>query len=428
MPREKQGRNANGRSSIYQSDTDGAWHGWVSVGIKDNGKPDRRHVRGKSKSEVSEKVKKLERERDDGTTRKAGQTWTVEQWLNHWLEAIIAPPAITENAYDAYEVAVRVHLIPGIGAHRIDRLEPEHLERLYRKMVVEGAKPGRAHQVHRTMRAALGEAERRGHVSANPAALARAPKVEDEEVEPYTVAEVQKILGAAGTTRNSTRWAIALALGLRQGEALGLTWADVDLEAGTLVVRRNRLRPKWRHGCRSDCGRKQAGYCPSRVPARPETAGTKSRAGKRGMGLPDPLIALLRAHKVMQDGDRQAACDLWQESGYVFTTAVGLPINPSTDYHAWKRLLAKAGVEERRLHAARHTAATVLLLLGVPERTVMSVMGWASTAMAARYQHVVDTVRRDVADQVGGLLWAPPLSGAPPEPADDGGEGPSTAA
>jgi integrase len=141
------------------------------------------------------------------------------------------------------------------------------------------------------------------------------------------------------------------------------------------------------------------------------------------MGLPDPLIALLRAHKLRQDQDRRTACDLWRETGYVFTTATGLPINPSTDYHAWKRLLGEAVVVERRLHDARHTAATVLLLLGVPERTVMSVMGWSSTAMAARYQHVVDAVRQAVADQVGGLLWAaPPLSGdLPPEPPLDGG-------
>jgi hypothetical protein len=154
MPQEKKGRAANGRSSIHQSTADGAWHGYVSVGIKDNGRPDRRHVRGKTRAEVTRKVKQLERERDEGRTRKAGQVWTVETWLNHWLEAIIAPPAITENAYDAYEVAVRVHLIPGLGGHRIDRLEPEHLERLYRKMVRAGAKPGRAHQVHRTVRSA----------------------------------------------------------------------------------------------------------------------------------------------------------------------------------------------------------------------------------------------------------------------------------
>lgn len=270
MPREKKGRTANGRSSIYQSPTDGTWHGWVTVGLKDDGRPDRRHVRGRTKKDVTAKVNRLERDRDEGKTRKAGQTWTVEQWLNHWLEAIIAPPAITENAYDAYEVAVRVHLIPGIGGHRIDRLEPEHLERLYRKMVVAGAKPGRAHQVHRTIRAALGEAERRGHMTTNPAALARAPKVDDEEIEAYTVAEVQRIIDAAGTTRNSARWAVALALGLRQGEALGLMWEDVNLSAGTLVVRRNRLRPKWRHGCGGTCDRKQAGYW---VPSRERASG-----------------------------------------------------------------------------------------------------------------------------------------------------------
>ena len=80
---------------------------------------------------------------------------------------------------------------------------------------------------------------------------------------------------------------------------------------------------------------------------------------------------------------------------------------PSTDYHEWKRLLKAAGVRNGRLHDARHTAATVLLILGVPERTVMSIMGWSTTAMAARYQHVVDSIRTAVAEQVDGLLWRP---------------------
>lgn len=411
MSRQKQGRNANGRSSIYRSESDGGWHGYVTVGTKDNGRPDRRHVRGKDKAAVAEKVRKLERARDEGKVRKAGSTWTVEQWLTHWLENIVAPPTITENAHEAYEVAARVHLIPGVGAHRIDRLQPEHLERLYRAMVNGGAKPARAHQVHRTIRAALGEAHRRGHITENAAALARPPKVDEEEVEPYDVDEVHRILATAAKGRGSARWAVALALGLRQGEALGLMWSDLDLDAGTLVVVRNRLRPKWKHGCGTPCGRKQAGYCPNRVAAREETAGTKSRAGRRGIGLPDPLVQLLREHRDQQERERATACDLWQETGYVFTTALGRPVNPSTDYHAWKRLLVAAGVQERRLHDARHTAATVLLLLGVPERTVMSVMGWSSTAMAARYQHVGAAMRRGVADQVGGLLWKPPTDG-----------------
>ena len=88
------------------------------------------------------------------------------------------------------------------------------------------------------------------------------------------------------------------------------------------------------------------------------------------------------------------------------TSLVGAPLNPNSDYHRWKALLRCAGVRSGRLHDARHTAATVLLILGAPERTVMGIMGWSSTAMAARYQHVTDPIRRDVARRVGGLLWS----------------------
>jgi integrase len=89
----------------------------------------------------------------------------------------------------------------------------------------------------------------------------------------------------------------------------------------------------------------------------------------------------------------------------VFATQVGEPINPSTDYHQWKRLLVDAGLRDGRLHDARHTAAAVLLILGVSERAVLGIMGWSTTAMAARYQHVTGVIRGDVAQRVGGLIW-----------------------
>ena len=404
------GRRSNGESSIYEGN-DGYWHGRVTVGTKDDGSPDRRHVQAKTRPEVARKVAKLEQERDAGKVRKTGKVWTVEKWLNHWLENIVAPPAITENAFSAYDVAERAHLIPGIGKHRIDKLEPEHLEKLYRKMMRGGAKSARVHQVHRTVRAALNIAVRRKHITENPALLARAPKIEEIEVEPYSVDEVKRLLEAAQERRNSARWAIALALGLRQGEALGLRWADVDLDIGTLNVRRSRLRPRWKHGCTEPCGRKFGGHCPQRVPLRSETSGTKSKAGTRGIGLPDELVALLRLHKAVQDRERRAAGQLWVESGYVFATAVGGPLNPRSDWSEWKRLVELAQVPDGRLHDARHTAATVLLLLGVPDRTVMGIMGWSNTAMAARYQHITSAIRRDVAQRVGGLLWKPADAG-----------------
>jgi len=100
-----------------------------------------------------------------------------------------------------------------------------------------------------------------------------------------------------------------------------------------------------------------------------------------------------------------AARQLWHDEGWVFATPTGLPLSPNTDYHEWKQLLALAEVRGARLHDARHTAATVLLILGVPVRTVMSLMGWSTAEMAARYQHVTDTIRQQVARQVDGIIW-----------------------
>jgi len=179
----------------------------------------------RSRPVVVEKVRALEQARDQGRIGKVSQQWTVEAWLDHWLENI-SRPFVKRSTYEGYRAAVRVHLIPGIGRHRLTALRPEHLERLYvgmLKLVTRRGtlmNPGRVHQIHRTIRTALNEAVRRGHISRNPAELAKTPTVNDLEVEPYTVAEVQLLFKAALQERNGSRWVVALALGLRQGEAL----------------------------------------------------------------------------------------------------------------------------------------------------------------------------------------------------------------
>ncbi|MFF9427232.1 tyrosine-type recombinase/integrase [Streptomyces sp. NPDC014746] len=415
---KKRTRQPNGRSSIYLG-TDGKWHGRVTVGVRDDGRPDRRHVERKTRAEVTAAVRELEKQREAKTLAKPGKAWTVTTWLTHWVETI-APLAVNENTMVGYGVAVRKHLIPALGSHRLDKLRPEHIERFYGNMMIDGRKAGTIHQIHRTFRTALNEAVRRGHLGRNPVQLAKAPRVREEEVEPYTVEEVQRLLRAADDRRNSARWAVALALGLRQGEALGLKWSDVDLERGVMMVRRSRRRPRYAHGCGDTCGRK-AGYCPQRQRTNPETADTKSRAGRRAVGLPAQLVDLLRVHQAKQCAERTAAGDDWTDEGWLFATPTGRGTSPRTDYDDWKELLDGAKVRDGRLHDARHTAATVLLILGVSERAVMGLMGWSTTAMAARYQHMVDTVRHEVAERVDGLIWKP--AGDRPSDDDDGAAG-----
>lgn len=405
MSESKKGRQPNGASSVYQG-ADGYWHGRVTVGVTDSGTPDRRHVMRKTRAAAVKGVRDLERLRDDGQVPRAGQSWTVAQWLRHWVEEISAP-TVRANTASGYRAAVNTHLIPGVGAHRLDKLQPEHLERLYARMIRAGSAPATAHQAHRTVRTALNEAVRRGHLVKNPATLAKGPRLTEEEIEPYSIEEVKQLLMEATKRRNGARWAVALALGLRQGEALGLKWADLDLAQRSLITRRQRDRPKWRHGCVEPCGRKHGGYCPERQPKRGETSETKSRSGRRPIGLPEQLVELLTSHKNEQDREREMAAQLWTGGGYVFATPTGGPLNPRTDYDEWKRLLVRAGIRDGRLHDARHTAATVLLLLGVPERAVMGIMGWSNPAMATRYQHLTARIRHDIADRIGGLLWEP---------------------
>jgi integrase len=403
MTRKKATRTPSGASSIYLGG-DGYWHGRVTVGVRDDGRPDRRHVMSRKQVEVVRKVRHLEKLRDASRVPKPGQRWTVAGWLTHWIENIAIPPHVSENTHAGYRVDVEKHLIPRVGAHRLERLAPEHAERLYAKMQQSGLSAGTAHHAHRTLRNALNEAVRREHLARNPVLQAKAPKLAEEEVDPYGIDEIQRLLEVVSERRNGARWVVALALGLRQGEALGLKWSDVDLDQGTLRIRRGRLRPKYEHGCGGICGRKP-GYCPDRKQIRPDTGDTKSRAGKRTMGLPDPVTALFRKHKSIQDAERVKARQLWHDEGWVFAKPDGRPLNPNTDYHEWKDLLTEAGLRDARLHDARHAAATVLLILGVPTPTAMALMGWSSAAMAKRYQHLIDTIRRDVAKQVGGLLW-----------------------
>ncbi|SFI26409.1 tyrosine-type recombinase/integrase [Nocardioides psychrotolerans] len=121
--------------------------------------------------------------------------------------------------------------------------------------------------------------------------------------------------------------------------------------------------------------------------------------------LPRPLVDELRAHRAGVNRRRLAAGEAWDGThDLVFPAANGGLIDPARDHSAWKSLLTRAGLRDVRLHDARHTAATLLLVQGVDLRTVMSIMGWTEVAAAQRYTHV-DGLRGRAPRQLGALLW-----------------------
>src|SRR3954468_14511704 len=237
---------ASGESSIFKGE-DGRWHGFVSMGKKENGRRDRRHVSGAKRADVVAKVRAIEGKRDSGIVEAAGRAPTVSEWLDHWLDNIAARK-VRARTLESYRSTVRLHLRPGIGHHRLDRLQPEHLERLYAALAKKGLSPAPILRAHRVLSRALRVATQRGKLARNVATLVDPPAVKRPQTAlPLSAQEARQVMAAAQARRNAARWTVALAVGLRQSEALALRWSDVDLDKGPLGVRR-RLHRVSGHG------------------------------------------------------------------------------------------------------------------------------------------------------------------------------------
>ena len=414
-------RKPNRRSSIYLSH-DGWWHGWVTVGTKDDGSPDRRHRKGRTEAEVTRKVQELERQRDTGRLPKAGASLTVARWLETWLTTVAARRVRRSTLDSTYAPKVRNRIIPGLGRHRLDRLTPEHLERFYSKLDAEGLAPATVLQIHRILSRALKVAVQRGYIARNVATLVDAPSAQPREVQPLTLDEAQRTIRLAAGQRNGTRWSVALALGLRQGEALGLRWQYVNFESATLTVRWQLQRLTWQHGCADPhaCGiHRHDGNCPADCVAHaracPQRTGgglvlteLKTAKSRRTIALPAALVQALKAHRAAQLAERMAAGSRWHDGDFVWCQANGRPIGAHADWDDWKALLKTARVRDARLHDARHTAATLLLAQGVDQRVVMEILGHSQISMTTRYTHVLPQVMTDAADRIGQALWGSP--------------------
>src|SRR5919206_2677954 len=167
-----------------------------------------------------------------------GKPQTVGDWLDHWLDHIAARK-VRARTLESYRSTVRLHLRPGIGHQRLDRLQPENLERLYAALADKGLSPASILRAHRVLSRALKVAAQRGKVARNVATLVDPPAVRRPQTAlPLNQQEARQVIAAAKSHRNAARWTVALAVGLRQSEALPLRWTDVDLDKGTLSVRR----------------------------------------------------------------------------------------------------------------------------------------------------------------------------------------------
>lgn len=371
--------------------------GWIGK------KPIRKKVSGPTKTAALANLRDLREKHGANDLPAQGKPLTVEQWMNHWYKRIL-PRTAKPYTLAGYNAKVNQYIIPLLGHIRLDKLTPEHIEDAWDRLLDEGnpihprhdpetgevlgLSQNTIHQTHRILSRALKVAVQRKRIRFNPAAseMMQTPPREDQPLEPMTEVEVDAVLDTCRGQWNAARWNVALAIGLRQGEALGLRWEDVDLDTGEIHIRQTLMR----------------------LTGKGIVYGTpKSKTSRRSFQLPGSLHARLREHRKEQNARRLELGSHWTDSGLVFTLEDGRPLDPSVDAGRWRRLLQEAGVKHYRLHDARHSAGTMMVSEGVDIRTAMAILGHSQLSVTMRYQHVVDQAKKVAATQLDrGGRWA----------------------
>jgi integrase len=302
----------------------------------------------------------------------------VGEFLERWLAEVVKPGRAPET-WRGYRSNVRTHIVPALGHLRLARLSAADVQALVNSKREQGLSPRSVQYVLAVLRAALSTAERWGLVARNVAKLVEPVQLRRVEVVPFTPEEAKRLLAVARGERLGALYTVALALGLRPGEALGLSWADVDLD-----IEHPRLRVR-------RALRRQDGQL--------VLSETKTPRSRRDIPIPPVCLRALREHRRRQLKERLGVGSAWSDSGLVFTTRIGTPLDHRNVARDFERLQAVAGVDRHRLYDCRHTAATLLLAQGVSARVVMEVLGHSTYRLTMdTYAHVIPTLLEDAAD------------------------------
>jgi len=367
------GKRGNGEGSIYFRTSDEKWVGSITL---ENRK--RRVFYGKTRKEVQEKLKVALREQQQGTLVTAPRQ-TLAQFLTDWLENS-QRQSVRPRTYERYEELVRLHIAPALGRYELQKLSAQHLQAFYAKKAEEGLSATTINHFHNVLHKALDTAVKWNLVARNVCDLVSPPRRKRYEVHPLTLEQVHKLLAVVEGHEMEALFRLALATGLRRGELMGLKWQDINLDAGTLQVRRILSR------------------VPSKMPGKGYVeAEPKTQKSRRSVVIAPFALEALKQHRERQREAEIKAGPLWQDHDFVFCTSIGTHLNPTRDMlDQLKVLLKKAGLPDIRFHDLRHSAATLLLSVGVHPKVVQEILGHRQISITMDvYSHVLPGMQQD---------------------------------
>lgn len=368
------------KDRIYKR-KDGRYEGRYTVDTPDG--PVRKSVYGRKYKDVQKKLAEAMGDAARGIVFN-DENMTISEYMTRWLEDS-AKGDLAPRTYHNYRLQIRKHISPTIGRLKLSKLTAAHVQSLYAAKLREGLKPASVRYIHAVLHRGLEQAVRFSLIPFNPAARVDPPKVRQEEITPLDSEQARVFLEAAKDDKFDALYVLSLTVGLRMGEALGLKWSDINLDANTLRVNRQLHRIRDGGGL---------------VFSEPKNA------SRRTIDLPQRAVEALRNHRKRQAEEQLRAGAVWANNDLVFPTTIGSPLDAQNVVNRhFKPLLKRSGLPNIRWHDLRHTAATLLLSRGTHPKLVQHLLGHASITMTLdRYSHWIPSMGRATASAMDDVL------------------------
>lgn len=372
----KNKRRGHGEGTLFLR-KDGRWQASF---IDNDGK--RRYFYGMKQSEALEKMRRAQEEDKKGTLAKSTQQ-KLGEYLNQWLE-MVHKQKIRISTYRQYRFVLDKHILPSLGNTQLQKLTPQDIQNLYARKQKEGLGPATILNMHTVLRGSLANALKWNLVSRNVAALVTAPRSKSSVAHGLSVEEVQKLVSTTRGHRFEAIFTVALTTGMRRGELFGLRWSDINIERGILYVRRTTNRYKGVGVVEND---------------------PKTKTSLRQIMLSEPALEALKKHKERQEQEKQMLGDKWQDRNLVFCGRYGGFLIPDTLRKNLNKVLQDAGLPHIRFHDLRHSAATIMLTMGVHPKIVQEMLGHSTiTITMDTYSHLVPSMQKEAINKINAVF------------------------
>jgi integrase len=356
-------RRGHGEGSAHQRSSDGRWCATIDLERGINGKRRKRYIYGKTRKEVIDKLKALHHDISTGIST---ERQTVEVFLQRWLSEV-AKQRNKTRTYEGYDRIVALYLIPHLGHIVLTKLTERHVQTMINKLALA---PNTVRNIRAVLRRALNQALRWRLVPYNVATLVETPRITQEEMSALDETQARALLRAIKGDRLEALYRVALSLGLRRGEVLGLRWQDVDFDTATLRIAQTIQRTRTQ----------------GLIISTPKT-----KSSLRTLSIPPVLLSVLKRHKSRQEGE-----GIDNPHGLVFISTTGTPLEPDNITHRFKAFAKAAELPDAiHFHSLRHSCATLLLAQGVAMYVVKDILGHGQISTTMKYTHPTPETMRD---------------------------------